>query len=242
MVNKRINLNQLKTNIFADGANYKDILILDKNKLIKGYTTNPSLLKKNGVKDYKKFAKKILKKIKNKPISFEVIADKLIDIEKQAHEISSWGKNVYVKIPVTNTKGEFCGPIIKKLSKNGIKLNITAIFTQRQVNRVIQILDPKTPSFISIFSGRIADTGHDPKIIIINTLKKLKKTNTKIIWASPREAFNIIESSRIGCHIITVTPELLTKFFSLLNKNLEKYSIETVKMFFEDGKKSKLKV
>ena len=235
-------LKNLNTKIFADGASYKDIISLNSNKLVSGFTTNPTLLKNNGISNYKNFAAKVLKKIKKKPISFEVIADNLLEMQKQAIEIASWGKNVYVKIPVTNTRGEFCGPIIKNLSSRGIKLNITAIFTDKQVDKVLKCINDKTPSCISIFAGRIADTGRNPNDILIRSLKKIKKTNCSLIWASPREVYNIIESSNIRCDIITVTPDLLKKFINLNNKDLNQFSIETVQMFYKDAKKSKLQI
>ena len=235
-------LNNLKVKIYADGANYKEIKNLDNNRLVSGFTTNPTLLKNNGINNYKNFAKKVLKKIRTKPISFEVIADKLSIMEEQAFEINSWGKNVYVKIPVTNTKGEFCGPILKNLSKEKVKLNVTAIFTDKQVNNVLNSLDPKVHSCISVFAGRIADTGTNPINIMKRTLKKIKKNNCDLIWASPREVLNIVEANKIGCDIITVTPDLLSKFINNYKKDLNKFSIETVKMFYNDAKKSKLQI
>tara|TARA_B100000900_G_scaffold415691_1_gene446638 strand:- start:2958 stop:3668 length:711 start_codon:yes stop_codon:yes gene_type:complete len=235
-------LNNLKVKIYADGANYKEIKNLDNNRLVSGFTTNPTLLKNNGINNYKNFAKKVLKKIRTKPISFEVIADKLSIMEEQAFEINSWGKNVYVKIPVTNTKGEFCGPILRNLSKEKVKLNVTAIFTDKQVNNVLNALDPKVHSCISVFAGRIADTGTNPINIMKRTLKKIKKNNCDLIWASPREVLNIVEANKIGCDIITVTPDLLSKFIKNYKKDLNKFSIETVKMFYNDAKKSKLQI
>ena len=235
-------LNNLKVKIYADGANYKEIKNLDNNRLVSGFTTNPTLLKNNGINNYKNFAKKVLKKIRTKPISFEVIADNLSIMEEQAFEINSWGKNVYVKIPVTNTKGEFCGPILKNLSKEKVKLNVTAIFTDKQVNNVLNALDPKVHSCISVFAGRIADTGTNPINIMKRTLKKIKKNNCDLIWASPREVLNIVEANKIGCDIITVTPDLLSKFINNYKKDLNKFSIETVKMFYNDAKKSKLQI
>ena len=235
-------LNNLKVKIYADGANYKEIKSLDSNRMVSGFTTNPTLLKNNGINNYKNFAKKVLKKIRTKPISFEVIADKLSIMEEQAFEINSWGKNVYVKIPVTNTKGEFCGPILRNLSKEKVKLNVTAIFTDKQVNNVLNALDPKVHSCISVFAGRIADTGTNPINIMKRTLKKIKKNNCDLIWASPREVLNIIEANKIGCDIITVTPDLLNKFINNYKKDLNKFSIETVKMFYNDAKKSKLQI
>ena len=237
-----MNIGSFKTKIFADGANYKDIVNLNKNKLVSGFTTNPTLLKNNGINNYKLFANKVLKKIKDKPISFEVISDKLSIMEKQAIQINSWGDNVYVKIPVTNTKGEFCGPILKNLAAEKVKLNVTAIFTDQQVDRVLKSLKTDVKSCISIFAGRIADTSIDPIGIMKRSQKKIKNTHCELIWASPREVFNIIEANRIGCNIITVTPTLLNKFITNYKKNLNKFSIETVKMFYNDAKKSKLQI
>ena len=196
---------KLKIKIYADGANIKEIIKLNNKKIIKGFTTNPSLIKNNGIKNYKKFALDLLKHIKYKPISFEVISDDFYEMERQAREISSWGRNVFVKIPVTNTKNEYSGKLIKKLSDEGLKINVTAIFTILQVKKVIKSLNNNTPSNISIFAGRIADTGIDPKATILESLKMLQGTEIKLIWASPREVYNIFEADNIGCDIITIT-------------------------------------
>tara|TARA_B100000945_G_scaffold278197_1_gene243840 strand:+ start:234 stop:938 length:705 start_codon:yes stop_codon:yes gene_type:complete len=227
--------------IYADGADYYDFVTLNKSKIIKGFTTNPSLMRKSGVKNYEKFAKKLIKVIK-KPISFEVFSDELDEMYIQAKKISSWGNNVYVKIPIVNSKGVSTIRLIKKLNLEKIKLNITAVFTFNQVNKIINILNSKTPSIISIFAGRIADTGIDP----INILKrsiKLKKNNKniKILWASTREVLNIYQAENINCDIITV-PIGIIKKLNLYKKNLKKYSIETAKDFYLDGLKSKYKI
>lgn len=227
--------------IYADGADYSDFVTLNKSKIIKGFTTNPSLMRKSGVKNYEKFAKKLIKVIK-KPISFEVFSDELDEMYIQAKKISSWGNNVYVKIPIVNSKGVSTIRLIKKLNLEKIKLNITAVFTFNQVNKIINILNSKTPSIISIFAGRIADTGIDP----INILKrsiKLKKNNKniKILWASTREVLNIYQAENINCDIITV-PIGIIKKLNLYKKNLKKYSIETAKDFYLDGLKSKYKI
>jgi|TARA_Y100001970_G_C14252849_1_gene873090 transaldolase len=227
--------------IYADGADYSDFVNLNKSKIIKGFTTNPSLMRKSGVKNYEKFAKKLIKVIK-KPISFEVFSDELDEMYIQAKKISSWGNNVYVKIPIVNSKGVSTIRLIKKLNLEKIKLNITAVFTFNQVNKIINILNSKTPSIISIFAGRIADTGIDP----INILKrsiKLKKNNKniKILWASTREVLNIYQAENINCDIITV-PIGIIKKLNLYKKNLKKYSIETAKDFYLDGLKSKYKI
>tara|TARA_B100000700_G_C15047464_1_gene858615 strand:+ start:232 stop:936 length:705 start_codon:yes stop_codon:yes gene_type:complete len=227
--------------VYADGADYSDFVNLNKSKIIKGFTTNPSLMRKSGVKNYEKFAKKLIKVIK-KPISFEVFSDELDEMYIQAKKISSWGNNVYVKIPIVNSKGVSTIRLIKKLNLEKIKLNITAVFTFNQVNKIINILNSKTPSIISIFAGRIADTGIDP----INILKrsiKLKKNNKniKILWASTREVLNIYQAENINCDIITV-PIGIIKKLNLYKKNLKKYSIETAKDFYLDGLKSKYKI
>jgi len=227
--------------IYADGADYSDFVNLNKSKIIKGFTTNPSLMRKSGVKNYEKFAKKLIKVIK-KPISFEVFSDELDEMYIQAKKISSWGNNVYVKIPIVNSKGVSTIRLIKKLNLEKIKLNITAVFTFNQVNKIINILNYQTPSIISIFAGRIADTGIDP----INILKrsiKLKKNNKniKILWASTREVLNIYQAENINCDIITV-PIGIIKKLNLYKKNLKKYSIETAKDFYLDGLKSKYKI
>ncbi len=230
-----------KIKIFADGANEKDILKFDKMQIIKGLTTNPSLMKKSGIKNYEKFCKKILKKIK-KPISFEIFADDEKNIIKQAKIISSWSKKVYVKIPVINTKNKSLKNVIKYLSSEGVKLNITAVFTKKQIKDVIGALDPKTPSIVSIFCGRISDAGRDVSeyVIYANKLKRNKK-NIEILWASTRELYSIVQAEKLNCDIITVPTEILNKL-NLIGKNLEKYSLETVKMFFNDAKKAGFKL
>jgi transaldolase len=226
----------LKIKIYADGADL-DSMLKEYNKgIARGFTTNPSLMKVAGVKNYKTFAKEVLENIKDMPISFEVFADDKETMIKEAIEIASWGENVYVKIPVVNTKGEFNGEIIKELSDKNIKLNVTAIFTENQVKDVLLNLNKKVPSIISIFAGRIADAGVDPSVIVRNSIE-IAKTNEKaeILWASCRELFNIVEADKIGCHIITVQNSFLNKL-SLFGKDLETYSKETVIDFFKDAK------
>lgn len=229
MMNKKF-----KIKIFADGA---DIVTMKKyagNKFISGLTTNPSLMKSAGINNYENFAKEIVRII-NKPISFEVFSDDLDEMYIQAKKICSWGKNIFVKIPITNTKGRSTNKIIKKLSHEGVKLNITAIFTIKQVKGVYQNLDKNTESIISIFAGRIADTGIDPEILIKQSIKIFKNNKKhKILWASTRELYNIIQADKIGCHIITVTDDILKKL-KLLNFNLDKYSLDTVKSFYYDA-------
>ena len=229
-------MNKLKIKIFADGADEKHMLALNKLPHIKGLTTNPSLMKKAGVKNYSVFAKKILKKIKIKPISFEVFSDKHEEMYKQAKIISSWGKNVYVKIPITNSKGKSCHKIIKKLSDEKVNLNITAVFTMNQVKNLKKNLNPKSKSIISIFAGRIADTGRNPANIIKQSIKMFSKNkNIEILWASTREIYNIFEANNLKCQIITVTPDILKKT-KLINYNLNKYSLDTIKDFYNDAK------
>jgi transaldolase len=235
-------MKNLKIKIFADGANEEQMLKLSKLNYIKGLTTNPSLMKKAGIKNYTNFSKKILTKIKKKPISFEVFSDNLDEMYKQAKIISSWGKNVYVKIPVTNSKGRNCNSIIRRLSNENVNLNITAVFTMSQINSLKKVLNPKSKSIISIFAGRIADTGRNPSEIIKKSIKIfLKYKKTEILWASTREVFNIYEANNLKCHIITVTPDVLKKL-QLRNYSLKKYSLDTIRDFYNDAKKVGYKI
>ena len=232
----------MKIKIYADGANKKDILYYNKQTEIAGLTTNPSLMRKSGVKNYKKFSIEILKKVVKKPVSFEVFADEFSEMYKQSKIISSWANNVYVKIPITNTKGKSCKNLIKKLSDEGINLNITAIFTKSQVDIVFKNLNKKTPAIISIFAGRIADTGRDPYNIIKYANRLFKKNlKHKILWASTRELLNIIQAEKAGADIITVPTSILNKK-KLFNKSLNKYSLETVQEFYKDAKAAKYKI
>ena len=232
-------LKNLKIKIFADGADIKKISELNKNKLISGFTTNPSLMKNSNIKDYKVFSKKILNIVKTKPVSFEVTSDHFDEMKKQALIINSWSKNVYIKIPFTNSKGKKNIKLIKELSKKRIKLNITALFTFEQVKELFKVLDKKSDSYLSIFAGRIADTGINPSSIIKKSVKLTKKYNKiKILWASCREIYNIFEANDLKCHIITVPHNIISKF-NLIGKNLNKYSIETSKDFFLDSKSIK---
>tara|TARA_B100000029_G_scaffold443173_1_gene462061 strand:- start:297 stop:1013 length:717 start_codon:yes stop_codon:yes gene_type:complete len=229
-----VDLNKLKIKIFADGADSKSMMELNLNPLIKGFTTNPTLMKKAGVINYKDFAKKILKEI-NKPISFEVFADDFESMKIQAEEIASWGSNVNVKIPVTNTKNEKSLDLIYELSKKGIICNITAIFTLNQLSEVMESLNKNTPAILSVFAGRIADTGIDPVPIMREAVKYTNNNNHhEILWASPRELLNIFHAEEVGCHIITVSHDILKKI-DLINKDLEKFSLETVSMFYSDA-------
>ena len=230
-----------KIKIFADGADLISIRKLNSKKYISGFTTNPTLMKKSGIKDYKKFALNVLKFVKTKPISFEVFADNLYLMKQQAREISTWGKNVYVKIPVTNSKGVKTTSIIKTLSEEGINLNITALFTKRQIKETVNSLDKNTKSIISIFSGRIADAGVNPENIIKYSLKVAKKKKIEVLWASTRETYNIFEAQKIKCHIITVPHSILNKF-GLIGMDLKKLSLATVKSFLTDSIKAGFKI
>jgi transaldolase len=233
---------KFKTKIFADGANISEIITLNQNKNIKGFTTNPTLMRKAGVDNYEKFCKKLLIKIKDKPISFEVFADDFDEIIEQAKKINSWGENVYVKVPVMNTKREHAYKTIKKLSNLNIKLNITAIFTKDQIKQVVQNLNLKVPAYISVFAGRIADAGVNPLNIMRYAVDQSKKSkNFEVIWASPRQSYNIIEADEIGCHIITITKDILNKI-DIFGKDLEEYSLDTVKMFYKDALEANYKI
>jgi transaldolase len=229
-------IKQLKVKLFADGADIAGMKEMAANPMIKGFTTNPTLMRKAGIADYKAFAADVLKAIPNRPVSFEVFADDFAQMESQALEIASWGKNVNVKIPVTNTKKEFAGAVIERLSKAGVMVNVTAVMTLDQVERITARLDPKTPAIISVFAGRIADTGVDPMPIMQKSVQIMKaKPKAELIWASPRELLNVVQADAIGCHIITATNDILKKL-SLVGKDLDQYSLETVEMFYKDAK------
>jgi transaldolase len=237
-----VDINKFKIKLFADGANFEDIKKLNKNPLIKGFTTNPTLMRKAGIEDYEKFSKQVINLVKPKSISLEVFADDLSSMKEQAEKISRWGKNVYVKIPIQNTKGEITTSLINELNKKNISLNITAVFTISQVRAVLKNIDKKTSVIISIFAGRIADTGLDPEEIIKESIKISKKfPNVEILWASPREVLNIVQAEKLGTHILTATPDILSKIKNF-NKDLNSFSLETVKMFYEDAVKSKYKI
>lgn len=231
----------MKTKIFADGADLKSIEEMASHPLVKGFTTNPTLMRKAGVTDYVKFAKEAIKIAKDKPISFEVFADDFAEMESQAFEIASWGETVYVKIPVTNTKGEPSFQLIRDLAQNNVQLNITALFTLEQVEQVVAHLS-KTKAIISVFAGRIADTGIDPLPTMKKALALIQNTpSIELLWASTREILNLSQANYIGCHIITMAPEMI-KRTPLLNKNLNDYSLETVKMFYTDALASKFEI
>lgn len=229
-------MKELKVKIFADGADKNGMVEMLKNPIISGFTTNPTLMKKAGVKDYKAFALDVLKAITDKPISFEVFSDKFDEMEGQALEIASWASNVYVKIPVTNTKGEVSAPLVGRLAQQGVKVNVTAMMTLQQVQEVAPQLAKGPGGYVSVFAGRIADSGRDPVPAMKEIVEFLRPyPNIELIWASPREVLNIIQADQIGCHIITVTNDLIKKM-SLFGKDLNEYSLDTVKMFFEDAK------
>lgn len=238
----KLDIRDLKIKIFADGAEPQGILELNKKDYIKGFTTNPSLMRKAGIKDYKSFALEILNTIKDKPISFEIFADDLDEMQNQAEQIASWGENIFVKIPITNTKKKNTGKIIKNLSAKGIKLNITAIFTNNQLREVLKSIDKRTPTILSVFAGRIADAGYDAQEVLRESVELSQEySNCEILWASTREIYNIIEAEKCGCHIITVPNEILSKLHNL-GKDLEQFSLETVKGFYKDALESKFNI
>jgi len=230
-------VNDLKIKIFADGADKDSILELAEKPFIKGFTTNPTLMRKAGVSDYVAFAKDILTHIKNRPISFEVFSDDFKEMERQAKIINSWADNVYVKVPITNTKRESSFDLIKKLTAERVKVNVTAIMDLDQVQGIMSALSSEVPSVISVFAGRIADTGRDP-IPIMTKAKEIVSQNNKaeLLWASPRELLNIIQADEVGCHIITVTPDVLKKL-DKIGYDLKDFSADTVQMFYDDGQK-----
>ena len=225
----------MKIKLFADGADKNGILEMYGNPQIDGFTTNPTLMRKAGIKDYITFAKDILKEIPDKPISFEVFADEFGEMERQAVEIADWGRNVYVKIPVMNTKRKTSYDLVRKLSQAGVQLNITAMMTLEQVRKVAEAVQGSSSSFVSVFAGRVADTGVDPIPMMQESLELLKTApNAELLWASPREVLNVYQAETIGCHIITATNDILKKL-ELNGKNLDVYSQETVQMFFNDA-------
>jgi transaldolase len=225
----------LRIKIFADGADRVSIARLHANPLIKGFTTNPTLMRKAGVEDYETFAREVLEIVSDRPISFEVFSDDFIEMEEQALQISSWAENVYVKVPVTNTSGEPAADVVRRLADRGVKVNVTALTTPAQVKQVVQWVAGGPPCYISVFAGRIADSGRDPLPLMTESLQHASAhPNVELIWASPRELLNIVQADSIGCHIITVTDDLLAKIGSL-GRDLDEFSLATVKMFYEDG-------
>jgi transaldolase len=227
--------NDLRIKIYADGADRDSIARLYANPLIKGFTTNPTLMRKAGVEDYETFAREILEIVSDRPISFEVFSDDFGEMEEQALQISSWSENVYVKVPVTNTGGEPTANVVARLSDRGVKVNVTALTTPAQVKEVVQWVAGGPPCYVSVFAGRIADSGRDPLPLMSESLEHASAhPNVELIWASPRELLNIVQADSIGCHIITVTDDLLQKLGSL-GRDLDEFSLATVKMFYEDG-------
>jgi len=226
---------KLKVKLFADGADLAGIKEMAANPRIAGFTTNPTLMRKAGIADYRAFALQVLDAIGGRPLALEVFADDFASMEGQALEIASWGKSINVKIPVTNTKGEFCGPLVERLSKAGVQVNVTAVMTLDQVRRITACLAAETPAIISVFAGRVADTGRDPVPLMAEAVAIMKaRPKAELIWASPRELLNIFQADAVGCHIITATNDILKKL-SLVGKDLDKYSLETVEMFYKDA-------
>lgn len=235
-------LSELHTKIFADGADKTGMCDLYENPLIKGFTTNPTLMRKAGITDYEAFAKDILTAIPDRPVSFEVFADDFSEMERQAGKIATWGQNVYVKIPITNTRGESSQLLIQRLAGRGLKLNVTAMMPLGQVRDTCVSLRESPSSYVSVFAGRVADTGRDPLPMMAAAVELLRPyPNLELIWASPRELLNVFQADAIGCHIITVTHDILKKL-NLYGKDLTEYSLDTVKMFYEDGRKAGYKL
>jgi transaldolase len=226
----------LRTKIFADGAELDGMLALYRQPHIKGFTTNPTLMRKAGITDYRAFAHRVLAAIPDRPISFEVFSDEFAEMERQAREIATWGPNVYVKIPVTNTEAKPAYDLIHRLAHEGVKVNVTAIMTLEQVQAVVDAVTGGAPSNVSVFAGRIADTGRDPLPMMSEAVRILTaEPKAELIWASPRELLNIFQADAIGCHIITVTHDILKKL-TLVGKSLDEYSLDTVKMFYDDAR------
>jgi transaldolase len=225
----------LKVKLFADGADKAGMLEMYAKPFIKGLTTNPTLMRKAGISDYKAFSLDILQAIPDKPISLEVFSDDFAEMERQALEIASWGDNVYVKLPITNTKREPVYALVRRLTQKGVKVNVTALMTLAQVRDTVAALNPDVPSYVSVFAGRIADTGRDPMPLMAAAVEQLKlNAKAELIWASPRELLNVFQANAVGCHIITATNDILKKL-SLLDYNLDEYSLDTVKMFYKDA-------
>jgi transaldolase len=229
---------ELRVKIFADGADLASMLEKVRDPLIRGFTTNPTLMRKAGVTDYQVFARAALEAIPDRPISFEVLADDFDEMERQARTVASWGDNVYVKIPVTNTRKESSADLVAALARDRIKVNVTAVLTLDQVRDIATILREGPPAFVSVFAGRIADTGRDPVPVMAAALELIRPyPNIELIWASPREVLNIFQADAIGCHVITVTDDILSKL-ALVGRDLHHYSLETVTMFWEDARKA----
>jgi transaldolase len=233
-------IQDLRVKLFADGANLSDMRMLAERPYIRGFTTNPTLMEKAGVRDYRQFAREVLTAIPDRPISFEVFSDEFAEMEWQAREIATWGRCVYVKIPVTNTRAKPAYDLIHRLSHSGVSVNVTAVMTLEQVERSVEVLRGGAPSNVSVFAGRIADTGRDPVPIMVDALRILaSEPRAELIWASPRELLNLFQADAIGCHIVTVTTDILKKL-DLIGKDLGEFSLETVKMFHRDALKAGL--
>ena len=231
-------LDKLKVKIFADGADLAGIMALYRNPLISGFTTNPTLMRNASVSDYEEFARRLLQAVPDRPISIEVFADDFSEMEAQAMEIASWGGMVNVKIPVTTTQGESSAAVVKRLSRAGVRPNVTALMTLRQVQEIADCLDSSAHAYISVFAGRVADTGRDPLPMMTEAVQCLRAyPHIELIWASPRELLNVFQADVIGCHVITVTHDILKKL-KLIGKDLNEYSLETVQMFYNDARKA----
>lgn len=231
-------MKNIKIKLFADGANLAEMIAMSRDPRIVGFTTNPTLMRKAGISDFEAFAREVLDAIPDRPVSFEVFADELDEMEAQARVIAAWGANVNVKIPVTNTRGVFTGPLIRSLSEDGIVLNVTAVMTVDQVRQIAGALASRTPAIVSVFAGRIADTGVDPIPHMIACRRELAaRPKAELLWASPRELLNVVHAEEAGCHIITATPDILAKL-ALAGKDLAEYSLETVRMFHRDAMRS----
>ena len=232
----------MNTKIFCDIADISSIKKFNNKSIVKGFTTNPSLMRKAGAKDYKSYSKQILKVCRKKPISFEVFADDQVSMIEQGRKINSWGKNVYVKVPVVNSKNKFSGNVIKELNSKNIKLNITAVYTAKQTEKILKLINKKTKVIISIFAGRAGDTGKDPIPEFTKSIKLAKKfKNVEILWASVREPYNYLQAKQLGCHIITIPPALIEKI-EKFGKSFNQLTVETVKAFLIDSKKSNFKI
>lgn len=231
-------ISSLRVKIFSDSADQASIVELARQPWIKGFTTNPTLMRKAGITDYESFGRSLTRRIPDRPFSFEVLSNDFTEMEQQALRIATWGENVYVKIPITDTYGQSAAPLVARLARQGVKVNVTAIMTLEQVDSVLPGLKDGPASNISIFAGRIADAGVDPLPILCGALERMRDyTQMELIWASPRELFNVLQADAIGCHIITVTPDLLKKL-PLIGKDLTQYSLETVKMFVNDAREA----
>ena len=232
----------MKTKIFCDIADLNLIKKFNKKKIVKGFTTNPSLMRKAGAKKYQRYSKQILQVCNKKPISFEVFADDFRSMIEQGAQINTWGKNIYVKVPVVNSKNQFTGKVLKELNNRKIKLNVTAVYTAKQTKKILKMINKKTKVIISIFAGRASDTGKDPVPEFIKSIKMAKRfKNVEILWASVREPYNYIQAKQLGCHIITIPPSIIEKI-EKFGKSFERLTLETVKAFLKDSKKSKFKI